>query len=100
MEDYMLRNDHRIMIQQNVEGSDHWTIIRLNDLNEYWDGATKYVTGTWKHTRESYNDSLIEFTSDNPRHLTFTWIGGPQGGILNIGSTMDRASHRADETEV
>lgn len=96
----MLRNDHRLMIQQYFNGIDHWTMIKLIDLQEGWNESAKYVTGTWKHTSDSYNNKQIMFTHDHPRHLHFTWIGGAWGGVLNIGSKMGRGSHRADETEI
>ena len=49
----MIRNDHRLMIEQNVDGESHWTTIRLMDKEESKDG--KSVTGSWKPTDESYN---------------------------------------------
>lgn len=94
----MLRSDHRIMISQNVDGADHWTTIRLSDKTEAKDGTS--VTGTWRHTAESYNDTEIQFTSDNPQYLYWEWNGGPHGGDMTIGSKMGRASHKAGEDEM
>jgi hypothetical protein len=94
----MLRNDHRLMIEQNVDGETHWTTIRLIDKLESKDG--KSVTGSWKHTSDSYNDKEILFTSDNPQYLYWEWNGGPQGGDFSIGSKMGRASHKAGEDEI
>ncbi len=94
----MLRNDHRIMIEQNVDGETHWTTIRLIDKLESKDG--KSVTGSWKHTSDSYNDQEIKFTSDNPQYLYWEWNGGPHGGDFSIGSKMGRASHKAGEDEI
>jgi hypothetical protein len=86
------------MISQKAgDGSDHWTIIRLIDKSEAKD--TSLITGAWKHTDKNYSDKEIKFTSDNPKHLYFEWKGGPQGGELQIGSKMDRASHKAGEEE-
>lgn len=96
----MLRNDHRIMIEQNVSGADHYAFIRLIDVSEGWDGAFKYVRGTWRQTNQSYNDTFVQFTSDNPRYLTFAWVGSPIGGTLSIGATWPRnSSHRDDQNE-
>lgn len=96
----MLRNDHRIMIQQNVGGEDHWTTLRLIDESEGWQDGQRFVFGSWKHTRGSYNDQLILLTSINEEHLKFTYVGNAAGGILNLNSHMGRGSHRADETGI
>jgi len=94
----MLRNDHQIMIEQDVDGENHWTVIRLTDKSESRDG--KLITGTWKHTSDSYNDKEIKFTSDHPQYLSWEWRGGAHGGDLSIGSKMGRASHKAGEDEI
>jgi hypothetical protein len=86
------------MISQNVDGEDHWTTIRLMDKTESADG--KSVTGTWRHTNQSYNDEEIKFTSDSPEHLYYEWNGGAHGGNLSIGGKMGRASHKAGEDEI
>ncbi len=91
-----LRQDHRIMISQGEES--HYAVIRLIDKSESDDG--RLVTGKWKHTSDSYNDQEILFTSDNPEYLYWEWRGGPQGGDLQIGSKMGRASHKAGEDEI
>ncbi len=88
------------MIEQYVGGANHYTFLRLIDISESFQGGFKHVTGSWKHTNVSYNNQMIMITHDHPRHLKFTWVGGPQGGVLNIGSLMGRGSHRADETEI
>jgi hypothetical protein len=94
----MLRSDHRIMIEQNVDGENHWTTIRLIDKQESKDGSS--VTGSWKHTSESYNDEEITFTSAHPQYLYWEWKGGPHGGNFSIGVKMGRASHKAGEDEI
>jgi hypothetical protein len=94
----MLRTDHYFMMSQKTgDGADHWTTIRLIDKSEAKDGSL--ITGVWKHTDKSYSDREIKFTSDNPQYLYFEWKGGPQGGDLQIGSKMGRASHKAGEDE-
>ena len=94
----MLRNDHKIMISQTVDGGPHWATIKLSDKQELNYGTM--VTGSWKHTSGSHDNSLITFTSDNPQYYYYVWIGGPQGGTLQIGSKMGRASHKAGEDEI
>ena len=90
-----LRSDHRLMIAQGEES--HYAVLRLADKTETADG--RLVTGRWKHTSESYNDTEILFTSDSPEYLYYEWKGGPHGGDLSIGSKMARASHKAGEEE-
>ncbi|MEI6706534.1 MAG: hypothetical protein WCK96_05285 [Methylococcales bacterium] len=84
-----LRDQHLIMITQN----NNWTTIELKDKLDEWIVAT----GSWKHTAESYNDEEIKFTSDNSKYLY--WLWNPMR-ILNIGSKMNRASHKAGEEEI
>jgi hypothetical protein len=91
---------HRIMISQEVDGADHWTIIQLQDKTEARDGTL--VTGSWQHTSESYmeNGKEVKFTSDNAEYLYWEWRGNASGGNFAIGSKMKRASHKAGEDEM
>lgn len=91
----MLRSDHRIMIEQGEES--HYAVLRLLDKQETQDGSL--VTGIWKHTSETYNDTEIKFTSDNPQYFYWEWRG-PHSGTLSLGVKMGRASHRDDEKEI
>lgn len=97
----MLRNDHKITIEQNVSGADHDAAIRLSDHGEYFKDGFWYVTGSWAHTNRSYNGTRVNITTSSPEHLIFTWVGAAHGGVLNIGEKFGRASHReADGKEV
>jgi hypothetical protein len=99
----MLRQDHRLMISQQVDGADHWTTIRLMDQAETRpsdsDTGDTSVSGNWRPTSDSYNDEEIKFTSDNPQYLYWEWKGNARGGDISIGSKMGRASHKAGEDE-
>ena len=94
----MLRSDHQVMISQTIDGASHWTVIKLADKQELFGG--RMVQGTWRHTDKSHDESSIKFTSDNPQYLFWQWVGGPQGGLLQIGSRMGRASHKAGEDSI
>jgi hypothetical protein len=94
-----LRQDHRIMISQLVNGEDHWTTVRLMDKSESADGRS--VTGQWRHTDQSYNDKEIKFTSDHPEYLYWEFSQpNAHGGVLKIGSKMGRASHKEGEDTI
>ena len=69
----MLRQDHELMIEQPVDGETHWTIIKLIDKSEGFNGHRDWntgpkTTGIWRTTRQSHNDSQPVFTSDNPEY--------------------------------
>lgn len=87
----MLRNDHEIMIEQESS----WTILRLIDKQESKANGG-FITGTWKHTDKSYNDTEIKFTSSHPQHLYFEWYGGIK--TLLLGVKMNSiSSHKEGE---
>jgi hypothetical protein len=84
--------DHKIKIEQE----EHWTKIILRDKEESKAGGG-FISGTWQHTKESYNGKEIVFTTDNPEHYYFEWRG-PHGGPLRIGVKMNSpSSHKQGE---
>jgi hypothetical protein len=85
------------MIEQDVDGENHWTVIKLADKNEDTDSST--ITGTWRATSQSHNDKEPYFTSSNPEYWFWQWTG-PHAGTMEIGVKTGRASHREDEKEV
>lgn len=91
-----LRQDHQLIISQGEES--HYTSLKLLDKTESDDG--RFIAGKWKHTDQSYNDQVILFTSASAEHLYWEWKGGPQGGDLQIGVKMGRASHKEGEDEI
>jgi hypothetical protein len=90
--------EQNIKINQDVEGEKHWSIIVLNNKTKSSDG--KLVTGSWRHTNQSYKGEQVKFTDDHPDHLYWEWRGDARGGVVSIGSKMGRASHKAGETEI
>ncbi|HMO81400.1 MAG TPA: hypothetical protein PKD24_11475 [Pyrinomonadaceae bacterium] len=92
-----MKQNHEIVIEQDVNGNRHWATIKLSDREEGWAEGSRVVTGNWKATSNSYANQLIAFTSSSREYLGFTWIGGAWGGILNIGVHGNRGSHKAGE---
>ena len=90
--------EQNIKISQQVEEEEHWAIIVLNNKTKSSDG--KLVTGSWRHTNQSYTGQQVKFTSVHPDHLYWEWRGDARGGVVSIGSKMGRASHKAGETEI
>jgi hypothetical protein len=86
------------MISQRVDGQLHWTTVQLRETTQAVHGTL--IAGSWKHTNGSHDGSLIKFTSDNEQYLYWLYNGGPNGGVLQIGSKMGRASHKAGEDEI
>ena len=86
------------MAEQSIRitQGEHWAIIILNN-NKTTSGDGRFVTGTWRHTNRSYTGDPIQFTSDHPDDLTWEWRGDARGGVVQIGSRMARASHKANE---
>lgn len=80
------------MISQDVDGTSHWTVIRLADDQKLFGG--RLFQGSWSHTGKSYNGTVIQFTGDNPQYLFWQWVGGPAGGLLRIGTRMPRAFYK------
>jgi hypothetical protein len=89
----MKRNDHRIMISQPWEnGSNHWTIITLQDkydsrentaANRIW-GVDRTVRGIWRSTDDSYNGKPIHINSPGS-WSDYEWHGNLRGGDLFLG---------------
>ncbi len=92
----MLRSNHDLMIEQEIDGEPHWTIVRLRDTNEDDDGN---IEGSWRATSQSYNDKEPYFTSSSKEYWYWKWTG-PHVGTIEIGVKMGRASHREDEKEI
>src|SRR5947199_538679 len=98
----MIRDDHRIMIEQDVGSDNHYTILWLIDIAESKDAdstGNTTIYGRWRHTADSYDDEMILFTSANKQWLYWEWTGGPHGGDLSIGVKMKSASHREDQED-
>ncbi len=93
----MLRNNHDLMIEQDIGSETHWTVIRLRDSNENTNTGT--LEGSWRITNQSYNDKEPYFTSSSKEYWYWKWKG-PHAGTLEIGVKMGRASYREDEKEV
>jgi hypothetical protein len=89
---HMLRNDHKLMIEQGTV----YAVIRLKDKTEV---SGRTAAGTWTKTAsDTSDDKEVTFTSSADEYLRWNWDRKAPGVLLiGVESDQSKSSHKTGD---